>query len=264
MTPIDTMEEVIMYLEKNRIPYHQDKLGYLVTGKSGSNIIIPGSIIKFKAKGTFYHRSSIDAFARLIDDILRDDEVINSGFALLVFVYDADDTELQDCRKMFEKISSDQVTFINKVDKIPVRETNYYVTNCGPIWSFVSDYDEFFKLYAGKKIRMGEQTYNASIAIMTDEEIERLNRYDLVLTDEDELAGLDHICIIGKEGFSKKHNPVFEFVEKINYIPLPGGKRRPCRLVDRVTMICSDCDSIIYERFKDECIACRNKPGTNI
>lgn len=157
------------YFDKKRIPYHIDTLKYVISKRVDGDIIIPGCIIKCKSENSFSHFSSNKRLINYVDNILQDEEVINSGHSLYIFV-DVDDKQLSNCKQQYIDAGGVDIRFINSMKDIPLIKTIFFVATCGPFWSMMMD-NEYLEEYSEEVIYAFKSVYNASIAIANDDEL---------------------------------------------------------------------------------------------
>jgi hypothetical protein len=95
---------------------------------------------------------------------------------------------------------------------------------------------------------------------MNNTELETLHKYNINIIDNSSSRNIESnlnmntsISYITQDTF--KERELFTF--RIDYVPLNGGNRSPCRVVEGVTTICPNCNNIVY--YNNETIR-KHKP----
>lgn len=201
---------------------------------------IPGTIIKQKAYRTFLHSSTLERFADSLDDI--------KGH-VYVYLHDADQSEMDQCRTAWTGAYQRPVTFVNRLSDIkPQEDYSLVARKCGPLWSLVADYDLHGPRFANKGIYVDDKTYSAATVIMTEEELKILHKYLICPSPADQ-------------------GPTYELTPKntsemtvyIKNVPLPGGRRNPVRAIEGLSGHCSGCSALMYLKYiqSDTCVKCQ-------
>lgn len=100
-----------------------------------------------------------------------------------------------------------------------------------------------------RSIQIDRQTYNVACSLMSDDEIKQLHEYyEISISDKIDFD-VERNCYIGGE-----HVSTATFFLRLKKQGLPGGHRRPCRIVDGFTKKCDECSSIVYVDKKHNCI----------
>jgi hypothetical protein len=143
--------------------------------------------------------------------------------------------------KFYTQVDINKVKLVNNISEIIVGPFNYIIKSTGALWTFITNYTYFFPIFQNFKILCPIDTYKRAIAIVNDEELAILHTYNMELIDNyDEHS--DNLCVITQNTFQER----CKFTYVINYVPLNGGNRSPCRLVEYVTTICPQCNNIAY------------------
>jgi hypothetical protein len=122
----------------------------------------------------------------------------------------------------------------------------YYIDICGPIWSMVVEPEKYHQILLDKIVRIHINVYNRAIVIMTDEEIEILMTFNIVIVDS--LQENDVLCYIKQDNYNARDT----FNLFIKYVPLSGLTRQPLRIIEHITTECDYCHAIIYiDRFHE-------------
>ena len=228
------------WLTTRLVPYHQGV----------ADLLLPGVSVKFKSKNTFNHSSSLENLCSQIDNC--------AIYPVCIFI-DATDQELADCSTKLHNQSLQKVKFINKFQEIKYADVQYYSPKCGVLWAIVAQYDQYYSIFKGVDIYVAQETYNHAIGILTDEEVEQLDSYNIKITTAEDLYLMPYICYLSSENGTRSET---EFYYKIKNCSLSGSLRKPCRFVAGTTSLCPACNKIAYTKYiiDGKCIACRAKP----
>ncbi len=227
------INDLIYLLQTNYIPYNKKNIKENI-------VIIPGCLIKVKNFQTIKNNYDIEQFAKQIHNInnININDVIYIYMTGLTYENQTDYASFY--IKFYTKVDNNKVRIVNNIGDIIVGQFNYIIKSTGAIWTFVTNYNYFFPIFQNFKILCHIDTYKRAIAIMNDEELALLHTYNMELIDNYE--NYNSVCVITQNTFQERS--VFTYV--IKYVPLNGGNRSPCRLVEDVTIICPYCNNIAY------------------
>lgn len=248
------------YLITSDIPYHKDKFRFVLGKKSiGRNFIIPGAIIFVASKNKFKHESSILSYEKQLISYMEN----NIKQIVYMYLYDIDEEEIP------ELLSNNQINtygidlrFVATVDKLVPAPFIYFVTSGGPLYTFAvkENVEEFQRT----PIYVSKFEYDRACTHMTDDEIEMMNRVNLVVFDE--LPKDVYWVTYNNRNMSAINKDyLIKFNKKIKFIPLPGGTRPTIRFIEGHTMKCKVCGHIYSNDYiKDEvCFKCEKNRLTN-
>lgn len=238
------MDEVYDTIEKHlitsEIPFHKDKFRF-VLGKSsiGRNFIIPGAIIFVASKNKFKHEGSILTYEKQL--ISYKDCGIKQ--TIYMYLYDIDEDDIP------QLLSDSQLNtyginlkLVASLDKLVPAPYIYYIPSGGTLYTFaVKENVEEFQTVP---IYVSRYEYDRACTHMTDDEIEMVNRVNLVIVDE--LPKDVYVITYTNKNrpIKNKKNYIVEFNKKIQFIPLPGGTRPTIRFIEGHTLICKKCGHI--------------------
>ena len=228
-------ETIIQLLQQNNIPFNKKHI-------KDNIIMVPGSLIKIKniqflSKG--FNSGDINSFIKQIDKLIVDFNM--SIYVLLEGIEMCNPVIFEKFYQYFyQHINPATVILVDTVDKINVGEHHYVMRTSGAVWTFVTLFDTFYPLFLNKLIYITYETWKRSIVIMTDEEIELINKFNIMLVEE--IIDNNNMCVITQNTF--KERGLFNYT--IKYTPLNGGNRNPCRIIEGLTCICPQCNKIVY------------------
>ncbi len=228
---------VLDILKTNNIPCNKKYI-------KDNVIFIPGSIIKIK-NGLFLSKSNyqvetnyfISHIYKLLNEhnlpiyvLLNNHELINQELYQNFIDY------------FYQNINSSTVKLINSMEEISLPEYFYVIRTSGAIWTLTTMFNHYYPIFKDRVIYTTFDTYKRSIVIMTDEEILLLNNYNIVQVEAIDESYSNKFCVITQDTF--KERGLFNY--HIKYVPLNGGNRSPCRVIDNLTTICPMCNYIVY------------------
>ena len=142
------------------------------------------------------------------------------------------------------KVDMSRVNIIDDIINIPnITYYSFGIHHCGALWSLVMV--DMHYMIQGRPIVIPSAVYNRAIAIMNDSEMERLYTYNIVVSD-DSYPNLVYII-------QDTHNNKEQFTTVIRFTPLDGGQRSAIRIVENMTVQCSECGRIVYIDKKHQC-----------
>jgi hypothetical protein len=228
-------ETIIQLLEQNNIPFNKKNI-------KDNLILIPGGVIKtkninFLAKG--FNAGEIKTFIKQIENIIQ-----QYNMTVYILVEGIENINMVVFERFYQyfyqNINPQAAIIVDSVEKINVGEHHYVMRTSGAVWTFITMFDTYYPLFCNKLIYITYETWKRSIVIMTDDEIEFLKKYNIILVEE--IVDDINTCVITQNTF--KERGLFTFT--IKYTPLNGGNRMPCHVIDGLTMICPNCTKIVY------------------
>jgi hypothetical protein len=232
------MELLCQALMMNNIPFN-------LKHKKDNIIIIPNGIIKVKNYPTIRNITDIDDFAKQLTNLSSQYKMPVFGFNINIhnnaFINYHEFYQL-----INQKIYTSSILICSSLEEIIVGEFCYAIRNTGAIWTLVTLFDNFYPIIQNKMIIITNETYKRAIVIMNDIELEIFHKFNLNII-EGEIMSINNICYITQDTFRERE--LFTF--KIDYTPLNGGNRPPCRIVDGITTICPQCNNIVYYNKDD-------------
>jgi hypothetical protein len=232
MNTANDINELIYLLQTHNIPYNKKNIKENI-------IIIPGGLIKLKYFHTIKNNYDIEQFIKQVYNIVL---IYNKLVYIYVSGIENQLNYIEFYNKFYTKVDINCVKLVTNVGEIIVGPFNYIIKSTGALWTFITNYNYFFPIFQNFKILCHIDTYKRAIAIVNDEELAILHTYNMELVDNYNNYIDDNICVITQNTFQERS--VFTYV--IKYVPLNGGNRSPCRLVDGVTNICPNCNNIAY------------------
>ncbi len=236
MNTVSDINELINLLQIHNIPFNKKNIKENI-------IIIPGCIIKVKNFQTIRNNYDIEQFIKQVYNIIQ---TYNNN-QRLVYIYmtgltnDDQIKYIEFYNKFYTKVDNNIIRIATNISEIIVGDFNYIIKSTGAIWTFITNYNYFYPIFKNFKILCLFDTYKRAIAIINDEELAILHTYNMELIYNDELNE-DNLCVITQNTFQERC--MFTYV--IKYVPLNGGNRSPCRLVEGITSICPNCNNIAY------------------
>ncbi len=226
------MEEIIYLLNQNNIPYN-------LRDKKENIIIIPNGVIKVKNYQTIKNNQDIIDYIKQLTKIS-----VYYNLPIYSLFININDNGKLSFDYIYNAINSNidatRILWCNNINQIIIGEYCYAIRTTGAIWTLVTLYEQFIPII-NKIILIPIETYKRSIVIMTDTELEILHKYNINIV-EGQIESNLNICYITQDTFRERE--LFTF--KIDYVPLNGGNRSPCRVVEGITTICPNCNNIIY------------------
>jgi len=203
-------------------------------------IFIPGGIIKIKSYNTIKHQTDMEKFIKQINNML-------TLYQKPIYVYldgiDTIDNFNIFCNTFYQFVDMMNVAVCYSPEMIQVGEYYYGIKNAGALWTLISAFELYYPIFQNKAIIIQANIYNRAIVILTDDELTLLNKYNIIIVDT--FDTYNTICYITQDTYNSKD--MFNYI--IKYIPLQGGQRTPCRLIDGITTICPMCNKIVYTDF---------------
>jgi hypothetical protein len=227
------MEELILLLNQYNIPYN-------LRDKKENIIIIPNGVIKIKNFLTIRNNQDINDYIKQLNKI-------SVYYNLPIYSYFININETNQlsfnniCSIINANIDTSRILLLNDINKIIIGEYCYAIRTTGAIWTITTNYEYFMSILQNKLIIINIDTYKRAIVIMTDEELETLHKYNLNIIEGPIISSLN-ICYITQDTFRERE--LFTF--RIDYVPLNGGNRSPCRVVEGITTQCHKCNYIVY------------------
>ena len=225
------MEENIKLLNQSNIPYN-------LRDKKDNIIIIPNGVIKIKNFLTIRNNQDINDYIKQLNKLS-----VFYNLPLYSFFININDNSsyINIFNIINANIDTSRILLCNNVNQIIVGEYCYAIRTTGAIWTITTNYEYFMPILQNKLIIISVETYKRAIVIMSNEELEILHKYNINIIEGQIMSNLN-IIYITQDTF--KERELFTF--RIDYVPLNGGNRSPCRVVEGVTTICPNCNNIVY------------------
>jgi hypothetical protein len=206
--------------------------------KKDNIIIIPNGIIKVKNFQTIRNKTDIM-------DYIKQLKLLSTQYNMPIFGFNINIINnkyinFQDYCNIINNNTS-RIIICSSLDEIIVGDFCYSIRNTGAIWTLVTLFDNYYPIIQNKMIIITSETYKRAIVIMNDIELEFFHKYNINIIDNS-LSSNINICYITQDTFREREMLTF----KIDYVPLNGGNRSPCRVVDGITTICPQCNNIVY------------------
>jgi hypothetical protein len=242
------MDILCQTLINNNIPFNLKQ-------KKENIIIIPNGVIKLKNYQTIRNNVDIMDFAKQLTNL-------SSYYNLPVYAFNYNilDTFPNYCNIINSLIDVSRILVCYSLEQIIVGEYCYAIRSTGAIWTITTLFDNYYPIIRDKLIITTVDTYKRAIAIMNNTELETLHKYNINIIDNSSSRNIESnlnmntsISYITQDTF--KERELFTF--RIDYVPLNGGNRSPCRVVEGVTTICPNCNNIVY--YNNETIR-KHKP----
>ena len=231
------MEELILLLNQHNIPYN-------LRDKKDNIIIIPNGVIKIKNFPTIRNNQDINDYIKQLNKL-------SVYYNLPLYSFFININNSLNINKFSDYINisavinahidTSRILLCSNINQIIVGEYCYAIRTTGAIWTITTNYEYFMPILQNKLIIISIETYKRAIAIMTDEEVEILHKYNINIIEGPIISSLN-ICYITQDTF--KERELFTF--RIDYVPLNGGNRSPCRVVEGITTQCPYCNYIVY------------------
>jgi hypothetical protein len=156
-------------------------------------------------------------------------------------------------------IMHNNIIICHSLEQIVVGEYCYEIRATGAIWTITTLFEYYYPIIQDKLIIINSETYKRAIVIMNDEELSVFHKYNIHINMHSiDMQSIDmqsinmhsidmhsidmQSIIITQDTFRERE--LFTF--KIDYVPLNGGNRSPCRIVDGITTLCPNCNNIVY------------------
>lgn len=230
------MSTIAEILNSYSIPYDKE-LNKKVRGvyRTPNAIILHNSFCKYR------HNSGLYEMCNRIN-------AIDNPY---IYMYLDNITSEQDYQKMIDQLSENVdinriviITDLQEIINIPnIMNYSFGIYHTGAIWTLIMK--DFSQILQNRPIIIPSLVYGRAIAIMNDDELEYLNSYNIVVSDE-EYENLVHIT---RDTYNNKE----PFAHIIKFIPLEG-QRVAGRLVDNVTTVCEHCNKLVYVDRKHKCV----------
>lgn len=210
--------------------------------KKDNIIIIPNGVIKLKNYQTIRNKTDIIDFAKQLT-------VLSEYYKLPVYAfnYNITDNFPEYCEFLNSLINPMNIIICYSLEQIIVGEYCYAIRATGAIWTITTLFENYYPIIQDKLIIINSETYKRAIGIMTDDELSVFHKYNIHIIDNSLCSNIlsdinTSIIYITQDTFRERE--LFTF--KIDYVPLNGGNRSPCRIVDGVTLLCPNCNNIVY------------------
>lgn len=227
------MEDIVALLNQYNIPYN-------LRDKKENIIIIPNGVIKVKNYQTIRNNQDINDYIKQLTKLS-----IYYNLPLYAFFTNIVDNKFFEynnvCAILNANIDISRILVCDNINQINIGEYCYAIRTTGAIWTITTNYEYFMNILQNKLIIINIDTYKRAIVIMTNEELEILHKYNINII-EGKIESSLNICYITQDTFRERE--LFTF--RIDYIPLNGGNRSPCRIVEGVTVQCPNCSHIVY------------------
>ena len=207
--------------------------------KKENIIIIPNGVIKLKNYQTIRNNTDIMDFAKQLNNLSS-----YYNMPIYAFNYNLTDNFPEFCNIINSLIDSNHINNIivcHSLEQIIVGEYCYAIRSTGAIWTLTTLFDIYYPIIKDKLIITTIESYKRAIVIMNDVELKILHTYNINII-EGQIESNLNIIYITQDTF--KERELFTF--KIDYVPLNGGNRSPCRVVNGITTICPNCNNIVY------------------
>jgi len=223
------MEELILLLNQYNIPYN-------LRDKKDNIIIIPNGVIKVKNFPTIRNNQDINEYIKQLSKMS-----VHYNLPIYSFFININENYSSISSIINAHIDTSRILLCTNINEIIIGEYCYAIRTTGAIWTVTTNYEHFIQILQNKLIIISAETYKRAIVIMTDEELEILHKYNINIIDGPIISSLN-ICYITQDTFRERE--LFTF--RIDYVPLNGGNRSPCRVVENITTQCPYCSYIVY------------------
>jgi hypothetical protein len=227
------MELLCQTLLNHNIPFN-------LKHKKDNIIIIPNGVIKVKNFQTIRNKTDIM-------DYIKQLKLLSAQYNMPIFGFNINIMNnkyinFQDyCNIINNNIDTSRIIICSSLEEIIVGDYCYAIRNTGAIWTLVTLFDNFYPIIQNKMIIITSETYKRAIVIMNDIEMEFFHKFNINIIEGDIISNLN-VCYITQDTFRERE--LFTF--KIDYVPLNGGNRAPCRIVEGITTICPQCNNVVY------------------
>ena len=194
--------------------------------KKDNIIIIPNGVIKLKNYQTIRNNTDIMDFAKQLTNLST-----FYNMPIYAFNYNLTDNFPDFCNIINSLIDINRILVCHSLEQIIVGDYCYAIRSTGAIWTLTTLFDAFYPIIKDKLIITTVDTYKRAIVIMNDVELETFHKYNLNIIEGVIVSNLNmNTCInyITQDTFRERE--LFTF--KIDYVPLNGGNRAPCRVVN--------------------------------
>jgi hypothetical protein len=252
-----SINNIYDFLNKNKIPYS--------TNNQHNYINIPNGIIKYKSYASL---QSSDILSTTIQQIKTLLEQYDCDIYIIVLT---NTNKYNDINETCTNITDNLYRYFrnknNPLNRLHFCKTpteilkyyniygfNYCINKCGAVWTLISCYDIYFKIFKKYTILIEHNAYYRAIVVMTDDEIDILNTYSIKVVNDIPKC---NVCMITK--YNNKCNT--GIIYGITFTSLNGGSRKPLRLIEGLTTTCCKCNGIIYDDIKKKhyCEPIKNK-----
>uniref|UniRef100_A0A6C0HVA4 Uncharacterized protein n=1 Tax=viral metagenome TaxID=1070528 RepID=A0A6C0HVA4_9ZZZZ len=223
------MEDIINLLNQHNIPYN-------LRDKKDNIIIIPNGVIKIKKYSTIRNNQDIIDYSKQLNKLSY-----HYNLPLYSLFLNINNNDTSYINIINQNIDISRILLCSNINEIIVGEYCYAIRTTGAIWTITTLFDTYYPIIKDKLIITTVDTYKRAIVIMTDEEVGVLHKYNINIIEGSIESNLN-IIYITQDTF--KERELFTF--RIDYVPLNGGNRSPCRVVDGITTICPNCNNIVY------------------
>ncbi len=223
------MTIITEYLKSYSIPFNKS-----LNKKMASVYMTPNAVILYHSFSSVYRGSALFKLCERINNVSHE----------YVYLYlekitsERDYTEF--INNMSQRVDINRVviiTDVNEIINIPnIMNYSFGISHCGAIWTLTMV--DMHEMIQGRSIIISSMVYNRAIAIMDDNELERLHTYNIVISDA-EYYNLVYII-------QDTHNNTEPFTYVIKFTPLDGGQRNAIRIIENMTVLCEKCNRIVY------------------
>jgi hypothetical protein len=214
--------------------------------KKDNIIIIPNGVIKVKNFQTIRNKTDIMDYIKQLNTLSSQYNMPVFGFNINTHIINKY-INFQDYYNIINHNINHNIIICSSLEEIIVGDFCYAIRNTGAIWTLVTLFDNYYPIIQNKMIIITTETYKRAIVIMNDIELEFFHKYNINIIDENinNSSSWDiNISIIYITQDTFRERELFTF--KIDYVPLNGGNRSPCRIVEGITTICPQCNNIVY------------------
>jgi hypothetical protein len=226
------MEEIINLLNKHNIPYN-------LRDKKDNIIIIPNGVIKIKNYPTIRNNQDIIDYSKQLNKLSYHYNL--PLYSLFLNINNNNTSYINIINIINTNIDTSRILLCSNINEIIVGEYCYAIRTTGAIWTITTLFNTYYPIIKDKLIITTVDTYKRAIVIMTDEEVGILHKYNINIIEGQIMSNIN-IIYITQDTF--KERELFTF--RIDYVPLNGGNRSPCRVVEGITIICPNCNNIVY------------------
>jgi hypothetical protein len=238
------MELLCQTLTFHHIPFN-------LKHKKDNIIIIPNGVIKVKNFQTIRNKTDIMDYIKQLNNLSSQYNMPVFGFNINI-----DINSFINYHDFYQFINSSinidtlRIKVCSSLDEIIVGDYCYAIRNTGAIWTLVTLFDNFYPIIQNTMIIITSETYKRAIIIMNDIELEFFHKFNINIIEGDinnslsSTTNINTISIIYITQDTFRERELFTF--KIDYVPLNGGNRSPCRIIDGITTICPNCSNIVY------------------
>lgn len=242
------------FLKDNNIPYKQDVIipyGLCQNVPVKFHFIIPGAVIHIKSR--HFDKKTRFMNQKIIEQTCKQLELMPPDYLLYLFFEDKLDDQTRELFNFDEKVKV--IESLSEI-KMPIK-LPYHISDPGIFRSLGSeknvDYEKLLKKYIDSKIIMNQKTYDSATVIMDLDEIERANKFNVVIKNETP----DRKIIIRK---NKKEPSKYtkDFTTFDDYMTTYSVKRSvPLRIIEGISFACTNCGKIVS--CGKRCFDCASK-----